>query len=126
MQRLPLAFFSAAALCALGGMVWGIIMAATNDHTMMPAHAHLNLLGWATLALMGTFYALTGKGGRIGWINFWISFGAVVLTIPALALLLAGNVAATPVTILGSLLALIGLLVFLINVLSGWRTPAAA
>ena len=41
-------------------------------------------------------------------------------------LLLAGNVAATPVTILGSLLALIGLLVFLINVLSGWRTPAAA
>jgi len=126
MQRLPLAFFSAAALCALGGMIWGIVMAASNDHTMMPAHAHLNLLGWATLALMGTFYALTGKGGRMGWLNFWISFGAVVLTIPALAMVLAGKVSVEPLAIVGSLLALTGLVVFLINVLSQWRVPAGA
>ena len=31
-----------------------------------PAHAHLNLLGWVTLSLMGGFYALSGKGAPAG------------------------------------------------------------
>jgi hypothetical protein len=126
MPRLPLAFFSAAALCALGGMTWGVMMAASNDHGMMPAHAHLNLMGWATLALMGGFYALTGKGGRLGWVNFALSAGGVAVTIPSLALLLAGNKAAEAGATAGSLLALLGMLIFLAVVLSGWRDAKPA
>ena len=34
---------------------------------MMPAHAHLNLLGWVTMALYGTFYALTQPACRPDW-----------------------------------------------------------
>ncbi|MDB5462863.1 MAG: conserved hypothetical signal peptide protein [Phenylobacterium sp.] len=126
MPRLPLAFFSAATLCALGGMTWGVIMAASNDHGMMTAHAHLNLMGWATLALMGGFYALTGKGGRLGWINFALSASGVVVAIPSLALLLTGNKAAEAGATAGSLLALLGMLVFLVVVLSGWRDAKTA
>lgn len=126
MPRLPLAFFSAAALCALGGMAWGVMMASSNDHAMMPAHAHLNLMGWATLALMGGFYALTGKGGRLGWTNFALSAGGVVVAIPSLALLLAGNKAAEGGAIAGSVLALLGMLTFVMVVLSGWRDAKTA
>ena len=31
----------------------GIVMGASGDHTLMPVHAHLNLLGWVTMALFG-------------------------------------------------------------------------
>jgi hypothetical protein len=121
MRRLPLAFFSVAALCALGGMIWGAVMGSTQNFTLMPAHAHLNLVGWATLALMGGFYALTGKAGRLGWINFGLSTAAVLVMIPALAVMLAGNKAAEPVVIGGAVLAILGMLTFVIVVLSTWR-----
>ncbi|MFL5296231.1 MAG: hypothetical protein ACJ798_07600 [Phenylobacterium sp.] len=126
MARLPLAFFTAAALCALGGMVWGVIMAASNDHTMMPAHAHLNLLGWATLALMGGFYALTGAGGRLGWINFWFSFVGVLIAVPGVAMIMAGKAAGEMPATVGSVLAIIGMLAFLLSILGRWRAAPAA
>jgi hypothetical protein len=126
MAKLPLAFFTAAALCALGGMVWGVVMAASGDHSMMPAHAHLNLLGWATLALMGGFYALTGANGRLGWINFWFSTLGVAVAVPGIALLLAGQPKAEVAATAGSVLAIIGMLAFLAGVLGHWRTPKTA
>ena len=94
MNRLALAFFTTGALCVLGGMIWGVLMASSNDHTMMPAHAHLNLMGWATLALMGTFYALSGRNDQLGWVNYCLSTLSVVVSIPAIAMLLGGNTAA--------------------------------
>ena len=121
MAKLPLAFFTTAALCALGGMVWGIVMAASGDHGMMPAHAHLNLMGWATLSLMGTFYALTGKSDRLGWANYGLSTLGVVIAIPSLAMLLAGNQAAEKGATVGAILALLGMLIFLFEVLTTWR-----
>lgn len=121
MRRLPLAFFSAAALCALGGMIWGAIMGARQDFTLMPAHAHLNLVGWATLALMGGFYALSGRGGRLGWLNFGLSVSAVLVMIPSLALMLGtANHALEPFVIAGSLLAILGMATFLVVVLTTW------
>lgn len=38
------------------GVALGLYMAATQDHTMHPVHAHLNLLGWVSLGLFGLFY----------------------------------------------------------------------
>lgn len=122
MTKLSLAFFSAAVLCVLCGMSWGIVMAASHNYTMMPAHAHLNLVGWASLALMGTFYQLSGKAGRLGWTNFILSFGAVIVLIPTLALYLAGNAAAEKGTAVGSVLALLGMLTFAASVFSTWKT----
>ena len=122
MTKLSLAFFTAAVLCVIVGMVLGIVMGASENFTQMPTHAHLNLLGWASLALMGTFYALSGQTGRLGWINFFISVAAVVVLIPSLALYLGGNKAANPGVMLGSTLALVGMLTFLASVLSGWKT----
>jgi hypothetical protein len=121
-----LAFFTAAALCALGGMIWGVVMAASGDHTMMPAHAHLNLLGWATLALMGGFYALTGANGRLGWINFWFSTAGVIVAVPGIAVLLAGNPKGEIVATVGSILAILGMLAFIAGVAGHWRTTKAA
>jgi hypothetical protein len=126
MRRLPLAFFTAATLCVLAGMVWGAIMGGSEDFTMMPAHAHLNLVGWASLAIMGTFYALSGRGGRLGWTNFGLSVTAVVVMIPSLALYLGGNKPAHNGVAVASVLAILGAATFFWNVLGAWRSVAEA
>jgi hypothetical protein len=36
---------------ALVGIVLGIVMGIQQDFTLMPAHAHLNLLGFVTMFL---------------------------------------------------------------------------
>lgn len=128
MPKVSLAFFTAAVLCLLGGMVWGVIMGMTQNFILSPAHAHLNLVGWATLGLMGTFYALRGSGGRLAWINFALSTLGVAVMVPALAIYLNGNKAADPALIAGSLIVVLGMLTFLGSVLGSWgrpRTPAA-
>ena len=40
-------------LCLLGGESLGLWMAAHQDFTLAPAHAHTNLVGWVTLSLYG-------------------------------------------------------------------------
>ena len=55
MKASSLSFFIAVLMAAVG-MVWGIVMAVSQDHSTMPAHAHLNLLGWVSLFLFGIFY----------------------------------------------------------------------
>jgi hypothetical protein len=119
MPRVSAAFFALGALCALMGMCWGIHMAMHQDFTLAPAHAHLNLVGWVTMSLFGTFYALTANtlSPRLAWANFVISGLGVVVMIPALALMLdTGNEKIEPFVAIGSVLTVIGLLVFGVSV----------
>ena len=96
MPTISKAFFIVGALCGLSGMIWGAWMGASGDHSMMPAHAHLNLLGWVTLSIMGGYYYMDGKPGRLSWINFGLSSGGAILMAPMLAYLLADEAARGP------------------------------
>ena len=49
-------FLRPATLYGVVGIGLGLYMSATNDFAWHPVHAHLNLLGWVTLALFGLFY----------------------------------------------------------------------
>ena len=51
-------YFRIASLYLLAGVVMGIVMAASENVTLRPVHAHLNLLGWVSLALFGLFYTI--------------------------------------------------------------------
>ena len=128
MSRLPLAFFATAAVFALTGMLWGIKMGMANDFTQAPAHAHLNLVGWASMALMGAFYGYAGDRApaRLGWANYAVSTLAVIVMVPSLAILLAANGKANTGVIVGALLAIAGMALFLAAVVAVWRAPRAA
>lgn len=122
MSRISFAFFALSALCGLAGMIWGLWMGANEAMATYPAHAHLNLLGWLGLAMMGGFHALAR--GRVppplARANFALSAsGAIVLPI-GIALVLLGHVGATPLAIVGGLLALAGLVTFLGCILAAW------
>jgi hypothetical protein len=128
-----LAFFTVAPIYGLAGMIWGIIMGASGDHQLFPAHAHLNLLGLVLMAIMGTFYALAGErvSHRWAWANFFLSNAAVLIMIPTLAQLLSigeNNPAAArliPIISVSEVLAVLGLLAFFVSILSLWRAKPA-
>ena len=89
MPRVALWFFALAPIYVLIGMGFGIFMGATNDFTLAPAHAHLNLIGWVTMALYGTFYALAKNASqRLAWLVFWLNNVAITIMFPSLAMVL--------------------------------------
>lgn len=111
--------FRAAVLIVLVGMSWGIVMAITRDHSSLPAHAHLNLLGWVSLFLFGIYYRLHPEldSARSALIQVWVWIvGTVVLTF-GVALVHAGKPVGDPFAAVGSLavladMAFFGWLVF--------------
>lgn len=120
MPRVSAAFFVVGALLLLSGMVLGEYMGAHEDFALAPLHAHINLLGWVTLALYGTFYTLTKDtySPRLAWTNFILSSIGVLTIIPMLALLLTAPDGAKkygPLAGAAGGIALLGLLVFLIS-----------
>ena len=56
MPRLPLLFLSAAATCLVAGVCLGMAMGMAHDFHLAPVHAHINLVGWTSLSLMGLTY----------------------------------------------------------------------
>jgi len=106
--------FPVAVLLVLIGMAWGIQMAITQDHAAMPAHAHLNLLGWVSLFLFGLFYHLhptvdRSASARIQ-VYVWI-LGTVIITI-GVGMVHTGHPAGDPIAAIGSLVVVVGMLQF--------------
>jgi cbb3-type cytochrome oxidase subunit 1 len=83
MKSLPFWFIMLSALFALAGMGFGIYMSAIQDHTLAPAHAHNNLIGFVTMALYGVYYRLVPAAAitRLATVHFWLSL-ASALTFP--------------------------------------------
>ena len=89
MPRISLWFFTVAPIYVLIGMGFGIFMGASQNFTLAPAHAHLNLIGWVTMALYGTFYALAREASvKLAWTVFWLNNAAVSIMFPSLSMLL--------------------------------------
>ncbi|MCE3288967.1 MAG: conserved hypothetical signal peptide protein [Caulobacter sp.] len=126
MPRVSLAFITTAALAALVGMVWGTFMGISGDHSMSPAHAHLNLLGWVTLSIMGAVYALPGMrfNTTLAWVNYGLStIGAVLMAVllpQVLSQKLPGQV-----MMASELPVILGMPLFVVSLLGNWRQAAA-
>jgi hypothetical protein len=106
--------FKLAVVFVIIGMAMGIWMAASGDHAVMPAHAHLNLLGWVSLFLFGIYYerrpSLDASRIALAQVGLW-SVGTVILTI-AVAAIYLGYPAADPVAGVASVIVLIAMLIF--------------
>jgi hypothetical protein len=106
--------FPAAVLMVVAGMIWGIIMAVSRDHSAMPAHAHLNLLGWVSLFLFGVFYhlhpAIDRSRTALVQVVIWF-IGTVILTI-GVGLIHTGHDIGDPIAAVGSLTVFAAMLLF--------------
>jgi len=125
MPRVSSAFFLVAALCGLAGMAWGSQMGMSGDHSLSPAHAHLNLLGWVSLSIMGGFYALSPRAGWLPWANLVLSGAGAILMGVLLPQVLTGKLSGQ-VMMAAELPAVLGMLLFIAAIVSGLRRSAAA
>jgi hypothetical protein len=129
MPRVSAAFFAVGVIYLLLGMAWGMHMGESEDFSMIPAHAHLNLLGWVTMAIYGTFYALThaSLSPKLAWTNFALAAGGVAVMIPSLALYLPHHdTRYIPGMVAGEVMAVLSLLVFGISVFRELVRPRLA
>jgi hypothetical protein len=106
--------FQAAVLFVVAGMIWGIVMAISDDHSTMPAHAHLNLLGWVSLFLFGIFYHLHPAIGhsRTASIQVWIWIASTVILTVGVGLVHTGHAIGDPIAAVGSIIVLADMLLF--------------
>ncbi len=106
--------FRAAVVLVIAGMLWGIVMGISEDHSTMPAHAHLNLLGWVSLFLFGIYYHLHPAidRRRLASLQVWIWIaGTIVMTI-GVALVHSGHEIGDPIAAISSLVVLADMLLF--------------
>ena len=102
----------------------GLYMGMTGSHGLIPVHAHLNLLGWASLALTGILYDRfpAATTTRLYPIHFWVYNITLPVAMLTLALLLLrGNEALVPVVGIVSLILFASIVVFAANI---WRSSA--
>lgn len=106
-----------AVLYLIVGVALGIVMGASRDFTLRPVHAHLNLLGWATMAVAGLVYSVYEQAGRsvLARIHFWLANVSMPIMALALSLVLLGKTAVVPMLVVSEMLAAAGILVFAAN-----------
>ena len=122
MKRIDIYFLLLATFLLLCGAVLGIRMGASEDFTLTPVHAHLNLAGWASLALFGLVYRAYPELAqrRIAPFHFIVSAtGSVLLPIGIGLAVLKGE---PTLAIIASLLFLLGVILFFIQLLTLVRT----
>jgi hypothetical protein len=118
--------FQAAVAFVIAGMIWGIIMAISEDHSAFPAHAHLNLLGWVSLFLFGIYYRLhpAMEGAKAVIVQVWVwIIGTIILAI-GVGLAHTGHAVGEPIAAAGSFIVLLDMLLFGWLVLQGERADA--
>lgn len=124
MPRLPATFILTALAWLVLGISMGIYMSAAKDFALRPVHAHINLIGWVTNALMGFFYWLQpAAAGRIGWAGFAsLNLGAAAMLAALTALLLGHPDGPLAIGLpLGAPVVALGILLFASRVVSAAR-----
>jgi cbb3-type cytochrome oxidase subunit 1 len=117
MPRMDIYFLLLGALCLILGVSLGIFMGIKEDYQLAPVHAHINLLGWASLALFGVAYRAFPElsASRLAKVHFWLAVPSAPVF--PIGIYLASMHQIHIVAIIASLLWLAGAVVFFIIVL---------
>lgn len=120
MTRVSDRFLQLAVLFALVGMGLGVMMGKSEDFTLAPAHAHINLLGWVSMTLYALIYRAVPRAaqGVLPVIHFWLNLLAYLFMIPVLVMFLLGNKDMAPLLGIASIAMWVSMLLFAIIV---WR-----
>ncbi|HVV62052.1 MAG TPA: hypothetical protein VHD14_09895 [Pseudolabrys sp.] len=98
----------------LVGLALGIGMGITQDFRLMPAHAHLNLLGFVALFLAGLYYNAMPQAAAtvLAQIQAWVSVIGAILFPVGIGLVLLVGPQFEAAAIVGSLIVFAGMILF--------------
>jgi hypothetical protein len=109
------------------GVAWGIYMGASGDHSLFAVHAHINLLGWVSLALIGLIYRQFPElaNTTLAKIQFWLHNLGLPFLMIVLTGLLRGNAALEPVVGIASAVVGLAVVLFAVNVFRNMASTTA-
>lgn len=106
-------FLRTGVIAGLAGMALGITMGVNNDFTLRSVHAHINLLGWASMFLFGLFYrAVPQAEGTLARWHYGLALTGLLTLTAGVAAIVTGETMLAPLAKLGSLLSIAGMGVF--------------
>jgi uncharacterized membrane protein len=114
MQGVARNFFVLALVYAICGMLLGLAMAISQDHTQMPVHAHTLVAGFLMSSVFAFFYHLfpAARASRLAPVHFWLTTVSGICLLVSLSFVLAGNSNVEPVTAISSVVFFLAMLLF--------------
>ena len=99
MQGVARNFFTLAVIYSLVGMTLGLSMAMSHDHSQLPTHAHIMVVGWLMSAVFAVFYHLmpVARASRLATVHFWVAAISSLGMLTGLFVLYGGNPVIEPV-----------------------------
>ena len=99
------------------GLVLGLAMGISSNFSLMTVHSHLLLLGWLSMAVIGIVYLVMPAcaGSRLATLHFWGHNLGLPIMMASLALEAYGQKNTEPIIAVGSILILLSLSLFAIN-----------
>jgi cbb3-type cytochrome oxidase subunit 1 len=118
MNRLDLKFLLLAAIMLTAGVTLGIVMGISHNFALAPVHAHINLVGWASLALFGIVYKLYPEmaQSRLAALHFILAAPSAILFPIGIALSMLYD--RPLVAIVAAFMWLAGVVLFLIQLIA--------
>jgi hypothetical protein len=105
MRSIGKAFFATAVVYGALGMLLGLDMAMRHDHTELPTHAHIMVVGWLSFAVFGFFYLSLGASVP-RWLaraHFWLAQASAAVMLVGLWLYYGGQTQFEPLAAVGAL-----------------------
>jgi hypothetical protein len=125
-------FLRLGVLFALIGVSLGYWMGVTQQFGLSPVHAHINLLGWASMFLYGLFYRVFPQAGQgvAPLVHLWLSALGLPVMMIGLTIKLAPipglSAWSVPMLIAGPTLIVLGMFVFAFIVFRATGNKASA
>ncbi|NTS31853.1 hypothetical protein HQ945_11360 [Phyllobacterium sp. BT25] len=120
MPNISQLFFKSAVIWLLIGIAAGLQMGMSGNHTVIAAHAHINLLGWVTSAIFGGYYALNPAKAakRLAFVHYAVYMLGLIVMLPSLYFMERGNMQLEPLVGIGSMVTFLGVLIFAVVMFS--------
>lgn len=120
-------FIKVSVIYFLIGISLGFYMGIAGLFQFTSAHAHINLLGWVSLAITGVIYHVFPLAGenKLAKIHFWLMMiGVPVLSFSMILFGLGQFQIGGPLSGVGGILIFIGVVLFIINVMKNVKAKA--
>lgn len=114
MNAISKGFILTSVIYGAAGMALGLHMGLSQDHSQMPTHAHIMVIGWVSFMIFGLFYIQIegAASGNLPRIHFWLSQVSYIVLIAGLWLVFDGQTQYEPILALSAIAYAISFLLF--------------
>jgi cbb3-type cytochrome oxidase subunit 1 len=112
-------FIKAAVIYFLIGTIAGLVMGIAQQFQYTSVHAHINLVGWASLGIIGLIYRAYPEAGasKLATIQFWLhNVGLPLLIVSMIIFTTEHHSVGIPFAAVGGLLIIASVLLMTVNV----------